>query len=93
MRKPHGRARAGLQLFRDGAFVLPENIGAAAGLDLASFQIEQQLDLPTGKGVPRRLAALHLSDEPPEAIEHQLAFFQVIVSGHVASIGSRKTIL
>jgi hypothetical protein len=74
-------------LFFDGTFILAKDVGAAAGLDFASLQIEQKFDLPRRKGVPRRLAALHLCDEPPETAKHDLPFFQVIVSGHVGLIG------
>jgi len=87
LRELHGRPGARLKLFFDGALILTEDLAAAAGLDFAGLQIEEDFDFPGGKRVPRQLTASQIAHEPIEAIQHQLPFFQIIVESHRERIG------
>jgi hypothetical protein len=83
MRKSHGRPRTGLQLLLYSALILPKNVAAPARVDFAGLQVQQQFNLPGSKRIPRRLAALQLSEKPAEAVQQQLPLFEFVIErGH-----------
>jgi len=89
LRELHGWAGIGLELPLDGALVLPQYFGAAARLELAGLEVDEDVHFPGLEGVAGDLPALDFADQASEAIEGEFAGFQVVGRGHEGLIGGK----
>ena len=87
MREQHGRSGTRVQLAFHGALILPQNILAAACRQFAGVEIDQEVDFPGREVIACDLAPHQFSEEPLEAIEHQLALLNIVCGSHTAEIG------
>jgi hypothetical protein len=67
----HGRARPSLQLPVNGPLVLPQYVPTPAALQLAVFQIQENVYFPRLKRIARNGSAHHFAHEPLKPVEHQ----------------------